>query len=98
VKTRLGKIVIGTVIGASALGAGFGASMAVASAATTHAATTTTTTSSTSSSSGAATKAVNAATPSPARSGTPSAKHNCPNMGGTRGARPGASGSASSGS
>ena len=96
-KTRLGKIVIGTVIGAGALGAGFGASMAVASAATTHAATTTTT-QSTSSSSGAATKAVNAATPSPARSGTPSAKHNCPNMGGTRRARPGASGSASSGS
>ena len=96
-KTRLGKIVIGTVIGAGALGAGFGASMAVASAATTHAATTTTT-QSTSSSSGAATKAVNAATPSPARSGTPSAKHNCPNMGGTSGARPGASGSASSGS
>ena len=96
-KTRLGKIVIGTDIGAGALGAGFGASMAVASAATTHAATTTTT-QSTSSSSGAATKAVNAATPSPARSGTPSAKHNCPNMGGTRGATPGASGSTGSGS
>ena len=35
-KTRLGKIMIGTAIGAGALGVGFGASMAVASAATTH--------------------------------------------------------------
>ena len=35
-KTRLGKIMIGTAIGAGALGVGFGASMAIASAATTH--------------------------------------------------------------
>jgi hypothetical protein len=97
-KTRLGKIIIGTVIGAGALGAGFGASMAVASAATTH------TTSSTSSSSGAATTALNAgsagtaATPSPAPSGTHNATHKCPNMKGTRSGAPGASGSTSTGS
>ena len=35
-KTTLGKILIGTAVGAGALGVGFGASMAVASAATTH--------------------------------------------------------------
>ena len=97
-KTRLGKIMIGTAIGAGALGVGFGASMAVASAATTH------TSSATSSSSGASTTAVNAgsassaATPSPAPSVTHKATHNCPNMGGSRGNMRGAPGSASTGS
>ena len=52
-KTRLGKIILATAIGAGALGVGFGASLAVASAATTPA-------SSTSSSSGGATTTVNA--------------------------------------
>ena len=93
-KTRLGKIIVGTVIGAGALGVGFGASMAVAGAATTHA------TSSTSSSSRTTTTAVSAgsagtaATPSPA----PSGRHNCPNMKGNRGAMPNAPRSASTGS
>ena len=48
-KSRLGKIMIGTAVGAGALGVGFGGSIAVASAATSHSSPSSTTSSTTSS-------------------------------------------------
>ena len=73
--TRLGRIIITAGVGAVALGAGLGGTLAVASAATSHPATASSTTARTSS---AGTGNVAAATPAP--SGTHST-HNCPNMG-----------------
>ena len=70
-KSRLGKIMIGTAIGAGALGVGFGGSMAVASAATSHSSPSSTTSSTTT-----GTTAANAASATP----RPKATHNCPNM------------------
>ena len=100
-KTRLGKVIIGTAIGAGALGVGFGGSLAVASAATTHP------TSATTSSSGTTTTAVNEG--SEPRDGvavrraqgtpkaTPKGTHNCQNMKGGHGMPSGtASGSTAS--
>jgi hypothetical protein len=97
-KTRLGKVIIGTAIGAGALGVGFGGSLAVASAATTH------TTSATTSSSGTTTTAVNegsaspgTASPSATPKATPKGTHNCQNMKGGHGMPSGpASGSTAS--
>ena len=45
--SRLGKIIIGTAVGAGALGVGFGGSLAVASAATSHSSPSSTTSSTT---------------------------------------------------
>ena len=105
-KTRLGKVIIGTAIGAGALGVGFGGSLAVASAATTHP------TSAATSSSGTTTTAVKegsaspgtaspSATPKAAPKGapkaTPKGTRNCPNMKGGHGRPSGpASGSTAS--
>ena len=97
-KTRLGKVIIGTAIGAGALGVGFGGSLAIASAATTH------TTSATTSSSGTTTTAVNEGAASPGTAATPATPkatpkgtHNCPNMKGGHGMPSGpASGSTAS--
>jgi hypothetical protein len=85
-KTRLSKVIIGTAIGAGALGVGFGGSLAVASAATTH---TTSATTSSSTSSGTSATAVKAGSASlaatPSSSASPKATHNCPNMKGGQG-------------
>ena len=77
-KTRLGKIMIGTAVGAGALGVGFGGSMAVASATTSHSATTTSSTTSTTGTTAIKGVSDDAATPSPSASSK--ATHNCPNM------------------
>jgi hypothetical protein len=81
-KTRLSKIIIGTAIGAGALGVGVGGSLAVASAATTHTASTTPTSSGT-------TTAVKAGSVDAATTTSPSATHkathNCQNMKGGKG-------------
>ena len=101
-KTRLGKVIIGTAIGAGALGVGFGGSLAVASAATTHP------TSAATSSSGTTTTAVKegsagpgtaspSATPKGAPKAMPKGTRNCPNMKGGHGRPSGpASGSTAS--
>ena len=95
-QTGMRKFIIGTAIGAGALGVGFGGSLAVASAATTHS------TTSSSTSSGTNTTAVNAGSASPAAtpsaSATPKATHNCQNMKGGKGMPGGTPPSASSGS
>jgi len=96
-KSRLGKIVIATAVGAGALGVGFGGSLAVASAATSHSSTPASTTSSSTQESTAdnAGSASTAATPTP--SATHNGTHNCQNMKGGQGMQ-GAPGSSSTGS
>ena len=74
-QTRLGRIIITAGVGAAALGAGLGGSLAVANAVTSHAAPASSTTARTSS---AGSGDAVAATPAP--SGAHST-HNCPNMG-----------------
>jgi len=73
-QTRLGRIIITAGVGAVALGAGLGGSLAVASAVTSHAAPASSTTARTSSANSAN---VVAATPAPSGSHS---THNCPNM------------------
>jgi hypothetical protein len=75
VQTRLGRIIITGAVGAVALGAGLGGSLAVASAVTSHAAPASSTARTSSADSG------NAAAATPAPSATHST-HNCPNMNG----------------
>ena len=75
-QTRLGRIIITAGVGAVALGAGLGGSLAVASAATSHAAPASSTTARTSS---ADSGNVAAATPAPSATHS---THNCPNMNG----------------
>jgi hypothetical protein len=73
-QTRLGRIIITAGVGAVALGAGLGGSLAVASAATSHAAPASSTTARTSSANSG-----NVAAATPAPSATHSTR-NCPNM------------------
>lgn len=75
-QTRLSRIIITAGVGAVALGAGLGGSLAVASAATSHAASASSTTARTSS---ADSGNVAAATPAPSATHS---THNCPNMNG----------------
>ena len=72
-QTRLGRIIITAGVGAVALGAGLGGSLAVASAATSHAPASSTTARTSSADSGN----VMAATPTPSATHP---THNCPNM------------------
>jgi len=74
-QTRLGRIIITAGVGAVALGAGLGGTLAVASAATSHNAPASSTTAKTSSADSAN---VAAATPAPSATHP---THNCPNMG-----------------
>ena len=97
---RLGKIMIGTAVGAGALGVGLGGSLTVASAATSHSATTTSSakTSTTAATSGTASvKAASASTATPSPSASPKATHNCQNMKNGQG-RPGTPAGTSTGS
>ena len=73
-QTRLGRAIIATAVGAVALGAGLGGSLAVADAVASHAAPASSTTARTSS---ANSGNVVAATPSPSATHS---THNCPNM------------------
>ncbi len=80
-RSRLGTIIIGTAVGAGALGVGFGGSLAVAGAATNHPATSSTKTSTTSSTTGTtAVNAASASTATPSPSASHKATHNCQNM------------------
>ena len=74
-QTRLGRAIIATAVGAVALGAGLGGSLAVASAVTSHTAPASSTTARTSS---ADSGNVVAATPAPSATHP---THNCPHMG-----------------
>ena len=76
VRTRLSRTIIAAAVGAVALGAGLGGSLAVASAVTSHTAPASSTTARTSS---AGSGNVAAATPAPSATHS---THNCPNMNG----------------